>query len=171
MKRVGEIGLCLILMSLSINTIRAQVRTFEVDGINYRVVKEPDGTMTTGTVSVCPMEFGEYEGDIVIPNAVKETNDQYADKYKVISIDNSAFAQTEYLKSVKLSPSIETIGDSTFFLSSVVKVELPMGNLKVIGKSVFEQSKIDSIDIPSTVKVIGENAFSHCVDLESVVFH
>ena len=161
----------LFLLFLGTNTIHAQMRTFEVDGINYRVIQEPDGTMTTGTISVCQIEYGEYEGDIVIPNAVKETGDQYADKYKVVSIDNSAFAQTKNLKSVKLPPSIESIGDSTFFLSSVVRVDMPIGNLKVIGESVFEQSKLDSIDIPSTVKVIGKNAFSNCVELKSVILH
>lgn len=171
MRRINIFVFCHILIFLGTNTIQAQMHTFEMDGINYRVIQEPDGTMTIGTVSVCPMEYGEYEGDIVIPNSVKETDDQYADKYKVIGIDNRTFAQTKYLKSVKLPPSIETIGDSTFFLSSVVQVELPMGNLKVIGKSVFEQSKLDSIDIPSNVKVIEENAFSNCIDLKSVVFH
>ncbi len=171
MNKKAKLCLCLMLISLGINAIHAQERTFEMDGINYRVIQEPDGTMTIGTVFVCPIEYGEYEGDIVIPNVVKEAEDQYADKYKVVGVDNSAFAQTKYLKSVKLPPSIETIGDSAFFLSSVVQVELPMGNLKLIGESVFEQSKIDSIDIPSTVKVIGKNAFYNCVNLKSVVFH
>ena len=156
MRRINIFVFCHILIFLGTNTIQAQIRTFEMDGINYRVIQEPDGTMTIGTVSVCPMEYGEYEGDIVIPNSVKETDDQYADKYKVIGIDNRTFAQTKYLKSVKLPPSIETIGDSAFFLSSVVRVELPMEN---------------SIDIPSNVKVIEENAFSNCINLKSVVFH
>lgn len=161
-----------LLSILTIYTgLHAQTRTFEVDGINYRVVREPDGSMATGTVHVCALEYGEYEGDIVIPNVVKETADKYADRYKVVGVDNEAFAQAKYLNSVQLSPSIETIGEDAFRLSSVKKVILPMGNLTRINNYAFAQTKIGSIDIPSTVKALGRGAFSNCNMLKSVVLH
>lgn len=171
MKKYLILGLLVLVISWTPSMSYAQTRTFEVDGINYRVIKEPDGSMATGTVSVCPLEYGEYEGEIVIPNVVRESDDQYADKYKVVGIDEGAFAQTKYLKSVKLPPSIETIGDNAFRFSSVEKVELPMGNLTAIGRYVFAQTELASIDVPSTVKVVGENAFSECYKLSNVVLH
>lgn len=171
MKTLFKTCIFLSFITTSIGWCNAQSRTFEVDGINYRVVKDPDGSMATGTVSICPLEYGEYSGDIVIPNVVKERNDQYADKYRVVSVDEEAFAQTKYLKSVKLPPSIETIGDNAFRLSSIEKIELPMGNLTILGKSVFAQTQLVSIEIPSTIKVIGEYAFYYCNKLSEVILH
>ena len=171
MKRFFQLCLALLLVSMSNVLCYAQVRTFEKDGINYRVIKEPDGSIATGTVSVCRLEYGEYEGDIVIPNVVKESDDQYADKYKVVGIDEESFDQSKYLKSVKLPPSIEFIGDNAFRLSSVEKVDIPMGNLTSLGRYVFAQTKLFSIEIPSSVKTIGEYAFYECSRLPKEILH
>lgn len=144
-------------------------RYFEVDDIRYRILTEADGASTFGTVSVAESEFGSYEGDIVIPNVVKESKDEYADSYKVIQIDGQAFYGAENLRSVKLPPSIEKMGEEVFAGSSVETATIPIGNLEELGTKAFEGCiKMKEVTIPSTVKTIGEYAFSNCRELKKV---
>lgn len=144
-------------------------RYFEVDGIRYRILTEADGSSTFGTVSVAKSEFGSYEDDIVIPNVVKESKDEYADSYKVIQIDDQAFYGAENLRSIKLPPSIEKMGEEVFAGSSVETATIPIGNLEELGTKAFEYCiKIKEVTIPSTIKTIGEYAFSNCRELKKV---
>ena len=144
---------------------------FEVNGIRYRVIKEADEAHTYGTVSVAKPEFGEYEGNIIIPNVVKESEEQYADSYKVIEIDEKAFYGAEDLDSVILPVSLETIGDYAFCRSSLQSITIPTGKITKISEGAFTGTKIVSINIPSTVKRIEDAAFENCSELESVTFH
>lgn len=154
---------------LSISSFAQNDRYFEVDDIRYRILTEADGSSTFGTVSVAKPEFGSYEGDVVIPNVVKESKNEYADSYKVIEIDDEAFYEAENLRSIKLPPSIEKMGEYVFAKSSVETVTIPIGNLEELGKKAFEYcSNMKEIAIPSTVKTIGEYAFSYCRKLKKV---
>ena len=142
----------------------------EVNDIRYRVIKEADESSTYGTVSVAKPEFGEYEDDIDIPNVIKESEDEYADAYKVVGIDDEAFYLAKYLGAVKLPVSLETIGENAFRYSSLSSITIPMGNLTAISDGAFGSTELTSVDIPSSVKSIGEQAFQNCPNLESVSF-
>ena len=142
---------------------------FEVDDIRYRILSEADGSATYGTASVAEPEFGSYEGDVVIPNVVKESKDEYADSYKIIGIDDEAFFRAEYLRSVKLPPSIEIMGVSVFSDSSIESISIPVGNLTKIGKRAFKYcNKLKEISIPSTIKELGAESFDGCRELYKV---
>lgn len=156
-----------IMTSLMCNSISAQ-RYFEANDIRYRVITDADESSTYGTVSVAKPEVGEYEDNIKIPNVVKESNDQYADAYKVISIDEKAFAGAKYLESVELPPTIETIGNAAFKKSSLKKIIIPAGNLTEIEESVFEETPLQSLEIPTTIIKIKKRAFAYCFDLEEI---
>ena len=149
------------------NIINAQ-RYFETNDIRYRVITDADESSTYGTVSVAKPEVGGYEDDIVIPNVVKESNDQYADAYRVVGIDEEAFSDSKYLKSVSLPPSIEFIGDAAFQRSSLERITIPTGNLSKIGNWVFQETKIESIELPPMLKKLGANCFAYCYNLRSV---
>ncbi len=155
MRRFIYIGLLLGLYS----SFASAQNTFEVDGINYSVISEPDESSVFGTVQVIPLEFGHYEDDIVIPNSVKQNDDQFADAYKVIGIAPGAFSNCEDLESVILPTSIEFIGEEAFFLSSLKRIEIPYGNLTEISKKAFSRCFLNSIHLPKSVSVIGEAAF------------
>ena len=157
-----------LLVSFMCSSISAQ-RYFEVSDIRFRVITEADEASTYGTVSVAKPEVGEYVGDIKIPNAVKESNDPYSDAYKVIGIDEKAFAESKYIESVELPASIEHVGREAFRRSSIKKIKIPVGNLTEIEEMVFEESKLESIEIPTTIKKINERAFAYCFDLAEVV--
>lgn len=158
----------MVLASLTCTGIYAQ-RYFEANDIRYKVITDADEASTYGTVSVAKPEAGEYMDDIKIPNVVKESDDQYADAYKVIGIDEDAFVGTEHLESVELPSSLETIGKGAFKNSSIKKIIIPVGNLSEIGESVFEETKLKSIQLPTTIKRIGDRAFAYCFDLVDVV--
>ena len=143
---------------------------FMADGIRYRIVQEADESMTVGLVHVAPLENGEYEGDVVIPNAVKSGPEAYAEAYKVVGIDEKAFADCYDLESVTLPPSVEAIGALAFQNSpSLEKVVLPYGNLTEIGPASFCYAAIRSIEIPASVRVIRGQSFALCERLASVV--
>lgn len=141
--------------------------TFEYDGINYSIISEPDESTVFGTVQVIPLEFGHYEDDVVIPNAVKQNNDQFADAYMVVGIAPRAFYGCEDLNSVSIPSSIEFIGEEAFFLSSLRRIEIPYGNLTEISNKAFSRCFLKSIHLPKSVSVIGESAFESS-RLESV---
>lgn len=164
MKKIAFIILVLFLC----NSISAQ-RYFEANGIRYKVLTEADEASTFGTVSIAKPEVGEYEDDIVIPNVVKESEDQYADVYKVIGIEEQAFSESKYLHSVELPASIENIGKEAFKSSSLTKISIPTGNLTEIAESTFEDTKLISIKIPTTVKKINDRAFADCIFLAEVI--
>jgi len=145
---------------------------FEVNDIRYRVINEPDASSSVGTVSVAIPEFGEYEDDIVIPNVVKESKEEFSDAYKVIGIDAEAFGQTQHLKSVKLPASIEFIGEKAFWLSNLSSIEIPIGNLQTIPEQCFYNCiNLQKCDIPSTIKTIGRYAFHYCTSLRNLTLH
>lgn len=59
------------------------------------------------------------------------------------------------------------IAEKTFFDLGIDDVYLPDG-LTVIGESAFEGSTLKSVEIPYTVKIIGERAFANCDSLYTV---
>lgn len=145
-------------------------RYFESNGIRYRIIQEADGVTAYGTVSVASAEFDDYSGHIIIPSAVKETDENYSDSYKVIAIDNEAFAETKELISIILPASLETIGEKAFWCSGLERITIPMGKLTEIGRSIFSGCwSLKTIELPSTIKKIGDDAFSYCYELKTII--
>lgn len=132
----------------------------KVDGIQYRIVREADESSTFGLVSVAPLDYGHYEDDITIPNAIKESGDEYADTYKVIGIDEMAFAECRDLGVVTLSPSIETIGEKAFYCAKIESIIIPYGNLTSISDRAFYICSIKHVYLPESVKQIGYQSFA-----------
>lgn len=140
------------------------------------------------TVEVRPSE-DHYEDitHIIIPPSVICDNVTYS----VTRIGNRAFEQCETLKHVSIPESVTSIGEYAFsdcdLLAEVVipnsvstiekgafdwcwslkSICLPNG-LTSISESMFEHSRIISIDIPNSVETIGPSAFSGCDSLVSV---
>ena len=161
-----------VVILVSISSFAQTERYIEVDDIRYRVITEADGASTFGTVSVAIPEFGTYEGDIVIPNVIKETKDAYADSYKVTDIEGHAFYGAQHLRSVKLPPSVEKMGIEVFAYSSLENITIPVGNLTELGAKTFMGcAKLKEIIIPTTIKSIGEYAFRGCTALSNVVLN
>lgn len=150
-----------LILSLLLMTGRLSGQSvFEVDGVSYRIVTDADESTTYGTVHVCAKPFERYEGDIVIPNAVKQGTEAYADTYRVTGIDPKAFSQCEDLKSVTLPPSIETLGEEAFSYSGLERIMIPYGNLTIIPEKAFYKTKLKEVVLPKSVVTLEDDAFA-----------
>lgn len=77
-----------------------------------------------------------------------------------------AFYACSYLNHISLPPLIETIEEGTFQGSGLYSVDL--GNVRSIGENAFKDSKLRSVELPTSVKIIGAGAFSDCGGLFDV---
>ena len=145
-------SLCLILLSLA--GLAASAQTFEVDGINYNVLSEAEGTVEVTS--------GDYSGDVVIPAEVSHAGTTY----RVTTIGDYAFYYCNALTSVSM-PSVVTIGEDAFYTcSSLTSVSMPSAT--TIGDYAFEYcSTLTSVEMPA-VATIGEYAFYGCSALTSI---
>ena len=122
----------------------------------------------------------DVKGDFVVPDSVE-------------TIDASAFAGFDDLKSVKISKNVTSIAYATFFdCESLTEVQLPenlekigvsaferctsmksidLGNtLKEIGNSAFYRSGLESVTLPDSLETCGHSAFAVCENIESIDF-
>lgn len=83
-------------------------------------------------------------------------------------IPNSEFSQYKSLQSVKLPPSLKSIGESAFYYCSQLKtINLP-SNLEYMGVGVFSYcSKLEKIGTwPAAIKTVPSYCFRDCENLE-----
>lgn len=118
-------------------------------------------------------------GDIVLPNYITEIPKGAFYKSRiqsivipdsVVTIGESAFADCQNLKSVKLPKSVKTIERATFFIcESLEEVVIPEG-IETIGSQAFmDCSSLKQLNLPSSLKNIDYEAFSYCASLENVI--
>ena len=152
MKTVFIKSLCLILLILAAGTTDAQ--DFVVDGINYNVLSEEEGTVE--------VTRGDYSGDVVIPAEVSHAGTTY----RVTTIGDYAFQFCSSLTSVSMS-SVTTIGDYAFYYcNALTSVSMPY--VVTIGEDAFYTcSSLTSVSMPA-VATIGEFAFADCSAMTSI---
>lgn len=89
----------------------------------------------------------------------------------VTEIGESAFGTTDNLSSIKIPGTVKTIGKDAFraagYKASKLTVTLEKG-ITIIGDSAFGSTNIYELNIPDSVKTIGEGAFSGCSKLQKV---
>ncbi len=87
----------------------------------------------------------------------------------VTSIDNGAYKDCTFLKSVIIPEGVTSIGDNAFSgCSRLTSITIPEG-VTSIGNNAFRTcSRLTNITIPSSVTSIGDNAFSGCSGLTSI---
>lgn len=128
----------------------------------------------TNLVKTEEIQYGAFEGcenlkDIIFPDSLKKIgNAAFRDcsslfnvsiPQKVTYIGNQAFAGCESMVNIFLPNELEEISDGLFIdCKSLPLIGLP--NVKRIGNAAFKRSALCSIDIPSTVLEIGDEAFS-----------
>lgn len=79
---------------------------------------------------------------------------------KVVFINKVAFAYCRDLISVTLNDSVRTIGNGSFYGTSIKELKLPL-SLNNIGAHAFEYSKIREINFPKSLRSIGNSAFEN----------
>ena len=150
MRIIKSLGLIL----LSLAGVAASAQTFMVDGINYNVLSEEEGTVEVVS------EY--YFGDIVIPAEVTYDGSTYS----VTTIGDMAFCHCSDLTSISM-PSVTTIGDNAFDdCYALTSVDMP--SVITIGNAAFCGClALTSAEMPEAT-MIGDSAFYNCSDLTSI---
>ena len=158
------------------NTASSTVRTAIVDGYKYEYkVNEADNNATI-TKFLGPDGSAKSTGsyDIKIPEKIHEKSGDYT----VTAIGNLAFWECTSLKEVTIPQSVTSIGDKAFYdCRGLTSVTIPQ-SVTSIGDHAFDECihlKTLSFgensfgeNIETNIKTIGNYAFFHCNDLESV---
>lgn len=168
MKRFISMVLCLI-MALSV----FNVVPFTADAVETEIAETSE--TTSGTTGDCTWELNR--GILTISGNGKMDNyysyyrpwDMRADKVfieaGVTSIGNYAFysfSKVGGVEDVSIPNTVTSIGDYAFYNSNLKSVYIP-NSVMTIGDYAFEKSeKLWTVSIGSSVKNIGNNAFSGC---------
>ena len=141
----------------------ATAQRFVVDGIYYELIYDENGKATAAEVSYSDSE--EYTGNIVIPSTVTyEWN-----TYSVTRIGDGAFEECNGVASVEIPNSITEIGEWAFDDSGIESIMIP-GSVKVIGVGAFQDCEsLVSMTIGNGVTDIKEEAICFCPLLSSIV--
>ena len=107
---------------------------------------------------------------VYISDCVETTSAVYIDEeidgYKILGIEDGAFAECTKLTEVSLPDTITYMGTGAFSgCSSLEKINFPSGMTEIPEQTFALCGSLREIEIPDTVKTIGQYAFSYCDDL------
>lgn len=172
----------LLMLTLSVSTAQAYV---EVDGLRYEINAD------SASVTVIHGSYYNLSGNVVIPEAITYNGKTYA----VTAIGPSAFDTCTKITGFTIPKSVTSVGVAAFYccydLTSVNwNVKSLTGGFSrapfkestkitsfVFGDEVEEipsllcqnLTSLVSVNLPNSLKKIGQNAFTDCTSLESVV--
>ena len=181
------VAVCMMITMLPLSAVTAfaadtassTVRTAIVDGYKYEYkVNEADNTATI-TKFLGPDGSAKSTGsyDIKIPEKIHEKSGDYT----VTAIGDKAFYDCRGLTSVTIPQSVTSIGDRAFdeciHLKTLSFGENSFGenietNIKTIGNyAFFHCNNLESVTIPQSVTSIGREAFRFCNKMESLAIN
>lgn len=156
---------------------------YEENGLTY----ELNNQNLTGKLIYSP---DCNNSNIEIPQMIVFQNQEYL----ITLIDDNSFKNNIDIKSIIVPKTIITIGQSSFFGSSINSISISSSVIKIdqysfsqcknlksinfsinsqlqsIGRLAFSESSISSIKIPSKVTQIDEGAFFKCKSLKTIEF-
>jgi len=123
-------------------------------------------SLETAVLADGTLEITEYTGDIadvVIPEEIGGV--------AVTSIGSYAFYESNiskvHIQSIVIPEGVTKIGDRAFcYCNSLMSVELP-STLKTLGEGVFDNCPFTEITLPEGIESIGSRAFTYC-DLTTI---
>ena len=178
------VAVCMMITMLPLSAVTAfaadtassTVRTAIVDGYKYEYkVNEADNTATI-TKFLGPDGSAKSTGsyDIKIPEKIHEKSGDYT----VTAIGDQAFWECTYLKEVTIPQSVTSIGDKAFYdCRGLTSVTIPQSVTSIGDRAYDECIHLKTLsfgensfgeNIETNIKTIGNYAFFHCNDLESV---
>lgn len=112
---------------------------------------------TVRTFGKEPFKYCEKLEELIIPEGVESIGSTFA--YGTIS-----------LKTLVLPSTLKSIGNSAFRSADLsnTNLVLPEG-LTSIGEYAFKASNVPSVTVPSTVETVGKEAFQECMNLKTIV--
>lgn len=123
-----------------------------INGINYTIYAD-----------YCSVTTSNVSGDIVIPESI-EYNGNY---YPVKTIESLAFYNCSGITSVRLPPSITSIGEKAFMnCTNLSSINIPDLLTKIENKVFYGCTDLNEIAIPYSVTSIGDQSFQLCLGLK-----
>lgn len=109
-----------------------------------------------------------YDGtQLVLFPTAKGT--EYTIPSSVTAVNASAFKNTTNLETIHIAPSVKSLGDYVFRSSSVKNVIFdPTSTLESIGLEAFQESKLENVTLPASLKTLSDNSFYTISTLKSV---
>ena len=123
-------------------------------GLSYSLNDDGQSYTITGR-GVCP------DSNIVIPAEYKGL--------PVTCIGTDAFWNDEIITSVVIPESITELGNYTFYAPNLASVTILSNSITTLPSRTFAYTKITSIELPQSLKVIDRYAFQGCYYLETIV--
>lgn len=138
------------------------------DGVRYIISKKKDDAKKiNGEVWIEADSTVSIIGKLTIPKIVKERE---SDKigYAVVGICSYGFNLQNKITAVNIEADLKEIGEKAFYsCEKLKKINLP-SSLRYIGTNAFSATALKDIKIPSKVKVIKEGTFEGCSSLTKV---
>lgn len=143
----------------------AKAYDFEKDGIYYNILSDTEVEVTAPDYFTNGYGYTNSTSNCYSGNIVIPN---YVGKYKVIRIGARAFCSSKKVKSVVLPETIESIGIVAFSSESLESVNLPSSLKRIENEAFSGCSSLLSIEIPASVEEIGMYAFYGCTKLASI---
>ena len=139
------------------------VAQITVNGVTYKIMKNPDGTLT---IKLAEVLAGQTK--ITIPSGV-----QIGDLiYPITEIEKNCFKGNKTLKEVTIGSNIAKIGDSAFEGCTALEKVIMQEGVVTIGNAAFKGcSALKEVKLPSSVQTIGDSAFENCTSLISLTLN
>ena len=136
--------------------------TYKIDGIEYILKKNADGTLTIGIKNLNGKE------NVVIPDSVTVAGVTTA----VTEVSKEAFKNNTIIKTVTMGNNVTKIGDSAFEgCKNLKSVTIGPAVTNIENKAFKGCTSLTKINIPKSVLKIGNSAFEGCSKLKTVIFH
>ena len=150
-----------VLMLMTTSSAMAQEPKYEViDGFRYLLDSD------TKTATLVPKKNGDYSGDIIMPEKVKD-NDGI--EYIVTTLGTSCFKDCSGLTSITIPSSVTSLGNGCFYgCSGLTSITIPSSVTSLGNECFWGCSGLTSITIPSSVTSLSESCFSGCSGLTSI---
>lgn len=149
-------------MLMALMTFTVNAADFRVDGINYKVL-----SFTDFTCEVTQLNYGKYEGDIVIPSEV--TYDSMT--FKVVEIGEDAFRWCYDLTSIALPDGLIKINRAAFdTCKKLVSIDLPDSLIEIGEYAFWECEQLSNVSLGKNLKIIKNNAFRDCPLIKEIEF-
>ena len=143
------------------NIEEGELKETMVDGLRY--------TYSTGSSTATVVQDDSYQEltEVTIPASVSISGRTY----RVKAVGNEAFYGCWNLSSLTLPEGLESIGSNAFRYSNIKKLFIPEG-VETIGKYAFSYMySLTKLELPGTLKEIGENVIQGDDELTEVVSH
>ncbi|WP_276805470.1 leucine-rich repeat domain-containing protein [Bacteroides stercorirosoris] len=133
------------------NKIGEHMFTGSEGSCKFISVKIPDNitAIGKGAFFACPIE------SISLPDGLK-------------TIGAHAFQETPQLSSVVIPNTVTEIGERAFFCSAIKSANIPEGMVSISDECFCECQNLTDVYIPESVTALGRNAFFRCYALESI---